>query len=99
MAQSAIQPWHFSGDFFESCNCEVNCPCVFGTPAHYDRCDVALAWHVASGRYGDTTLDGLNFVVVADPKADGRWQLGRGHLRRPAGHQGPTAGPGAYRLG
>jgi hypothetical protein len=78
MTQSSIQPWQFSGDFFESCNCEVNCPCVFGTPAHYDRCDVAFAWHIASGRYGDTALDGLNFAVVArTPKrmADGNWSV------------------------
>jgi hypothetical protein len=79
MTQSGIQPWQFSGDFFESCNCEVNCPCVFGTPAHYDRCDVAFAWHIASGRYGDTALDGLNFAVVArTPKlmGDGNWAVG-----------------------
>lgn len=57
-------PWHFKGDYFESCNCEVNCPCIFGSPAHYEECDVALAFHIRQGRYGDTALDGLNFVQV-----------------------------------
>ena len=76
MTQSGAQPWHFSGDFFESCNCEVNCPCVFGTPAHYDSCDVNHAWHIANGRYGDTALDGLNFAMASrTPKqmSDGNW--------------------------
>lgn len=57
--------WHFKGDYFESCNCEVNCPCIFGSPAHYDHCDVALAFHIRQGHYGDVALDGLNFVQVA----------------------------------
>ena len=76
MAQSDIKPWHFSGEFFESCNCEVNCPCSFGTPAHYDSCDVNHAWHINDGRYGDTALDGLNFAMAyRTPKrmSDGNW--------------------------
>jgi hypothetical protein len=76
MTQPTIQPWHFSGDFFESCNCEVLCPCGFGTPANYDSCDTNHAYHVASGRYGDTTLDGLNFALATrTPKrmSDGNW--------------------------
>jgi hypothetical protein len=76
MTQSTIQPWHFSGDFFESCNCEVNCPCGFGTPAHYDSCDVNHVFHISSGRYGDVTLDALNFALAfRTPKrmSDGNW--------------------------
>ena len=57
--------WQFKGDYFESCNCEVNCPCIFGSPAHYETCDVALAFHVRQGRYGEVALDALNFVIVA----------------------------------
>jgi hypothetical protein len=78
MTQSTIQPWHFSGDYFESCNCEVNCPCFFGTLANYDSCDVGLAWHIANGRYGETALDGLNFAVaLRTPKrmSDGNWTV------------------------
>ena len=76
MVQTEIKPWHFTGDYFESCNCEVNCPCIFGTPAHYERCDVALAWHIDTGRYGEIALDGLNFAIAArTPKqmSDGNW--------------------------
>jgi hypothetical protein len=78
MVQTEIKPWHFTGDYFESCNCEVNCPCVFGTPAHYETCDVALAWHIGTGYYGETALDGLSFSIVArTPKqmSDGNWTM------------------------
>lgn len=78
MEQTASTPWHFMGDYFESCNCDVNCPCVFGTPAHYETCDVTLAWHIDTGRYGETTLDGLNFAIVArTPKqmSEGHWTM------------------------
>ena len=78
MVQTEIKPWHFTGDYFESCNCEVNCPCVFGTPAHYETCDVALAWHIDTGRYGETALDGLNFSIVArthKQMSDGNWTM------------------------
>jgi hypothetical protein len=41
-------------------------------------CDVALVFHVDTGRYGQVSLDGLNVVVVAHtpgPMADGNWTL------------------------
>jgi hypothetical protein len=80
MVQADIKPWSFSGDYFESCNCEVNCPCVFGSPAHYDTCDVALAWHISTGRYGDMPLDGLNFATVvrtSKQMGDGNWTVAK----------------------
>ena len=42
MTSTSQQPWSFKGDYFEACNCEVNCACVFGSPGHYDDCQVAL---------------------------------------------------------
>ena len=76
MTQPDTKQWHFSGESFESCNCEVNCPCIFGSPAHYDSCDVNNAWHISTGSYGDTSLDGLNFAVAfrtAQRMSDGNW--------------------------
>lgn len=75
MVQADIK-WQFSGDYFESCNCEVNCPCHFGSPATYDSCDMVLAWHISHGHYGETSLDGLNLAMMARaPKrmSDGDW--------------------------
>ena len=76
MSTNSPQQWSFKGDYFEACNCEVNCACVFGSSSHYDDCQVALAWHIDTGQYGEVTLDGLNFALVArTPKmmSDGNW--------------------------
>jgi len=76
--------WQLSGDYFENCNCDVVCPCLV-SPAPpltskptQDACDVALAFHIDTGRYGDVSLDGLNVAVIAHtpgPMADGNWTL------------------------
>ena len=42
--------FHVDGDYFESCNCQVSCPCIFLAPATEDACDVLLAWHIQIGR-------------------------------------------------
>ena len=76
MTQQAAKQWHFSGESFECCNYEVNCPCMFGTPAHYDSCDVNHAWHISTGHYGETSLDGLNFAMAfrtPQRMSDGNW--------------------------
>src|SRR3989304_22133 len=59
--------WQITGEYFESCNCEVLCPCLLSraqarpTEGH---CDVVVASHADSGRYGDTPLDGLSAVLT-----------------------------------
>ena len=74
--------WHVEGTYFENCNCDMVCPCSTSgltAPADYDRCRVALAFHIESGQVDDTDVGGLNIVVVADtPKlmTDGGWRMG-----------------------
>ena len=76
--------WQIVGDYFENCNCDVVCPCVFSPgPLFTARptngfCEVAFAFHVDQGRYGEVTLDGLNAIVmVRSPgtMADGNWSV------------------------
>ena len=61
------QNWHIEGEYFESCNCELLCPCLLShaqvrpTEGH---CDVVLVIHVAKGSYGGVDLAGLNAVQV-----------------------------------
>jgi hypothetical protein len=64
MAEST---WYLKGDYFENCNCTVLCPCIHNPLAvpTEGHCDVALAFHIQEGRFHDTLLDGLNFLVVA----------------------------------
>jgi hypothetical protein len=59
------ESWRIEGSYFESCNCELLCPCLLShaqarpTEGH---CDVVLAIHINRGNYGKTDLSGLNAV-------------------------------------
>ena len=82
---AAQAQWHLSGDYFENCNCSVVCPCLVSTSAPLTSrptegvCDVALIFHIDSGRYDSTTLDGLNVALAVHtpgPMAEGNWSVG-----------------------
>ena len=64
------------GDYFEVCNCDVSCNCVWLGTATQDNCDVLLAWHVTADSKDGVDLSGLNAVMaVHSPKrmTDGGW--------------------------
>ena len=66
------------GDYFETCTCDVSCPCVWLRPADQEACDVMLAWHVKAGDKDGVDLSGLNAVMaVHTPKqmTDGGWKV------------------------
>ena len=58
--------WQLDGEYFESCNCELLCPCLLtkGSRPTEGHCDVVVAFHVDSGKYGQTDLSGLNAVLA-----------------------------------
>lgn len=56
--------WKLEGDYFEACNCDTVCPCVFLGNPDQGECDVTIAWHIDKGHFDDTFLDGLNVVAV-----------------------------------
>jgi hypothetical protein len=56
--------WNVTGTYFEACNCDAACPCVFTNAPTEGFCTLLVAWHVDKGSYGDTVLDGLNAVLV-----------------------------------
>jgi hypothetical protein len=73
--------WHIAGTYFETCSCEVVCPCTasLALGADYDRCRVTLVFNVADGDVDGTDVSGLTVAAVADtPKvmSDGNWRLG-----------------------
>src|SRR5215469_16964643 len=77
--------WHFSGDFFENCNCSVVCPClVSGVAPLTSRptegvCNLPLFFHIEKIGYGGVALDGLNVALVVHapgPMAEGNWTVG-----------------------
>ena len=74
--------WQLSGNYFENCSCDVVCPCLMSPNAPLTSkptqgvCDVALAFHIDTGNYGDARLDGLNVALIAHtpgPMAEGNW--------------------------
>ena len=56
--------WNLSGTYFETCNCEAACPCVFTSPPTEGEGTVIVAWHIDKGQYGDVKLDGLNVALA-----------------------------------
>ena len=73
--------WNLEGTYFETCSCEVVCPCTasLSLGADYDRCRVALVFNITKGDVEGTDVSGLALVAVADtPKVmtDGNWKLG-----------------------
>jgi hypothetical protein len=73
--------WKLDGTYFETCSCEVICPCTasLANPASYDRCNATLVFHVVDGEVEGTDVSGLTVAAVADtPKvmSEGNWRLG-----------------------
>lgn len=58
------EKWNLTGNYFEACNCDVACPCVFTSAPTEGHCTVLLAWHIEKGKYGDVSLDGLNAALA-----------------------------------
>src|SRR5213076_839118 len=73
--------WKLEGTYFETCSCEVVCPCTasLALGADYDRCKVTLVFNIADGEVEGTEVSGLKVAAIADsPKvmSDGNWRLG-----------------------
>jgi hypothetical protein len=73
--------WKLGGTYFETCSCEVVCPCTasLALGADYDRCKVTLVFHVVDGDVEGTDVSGLTVAAIGDsPKvmSDGNWRLG-----------------------
>jgi hypothetical protein len=56
--------WQLKGTYFETCNCDVACPCVFLSRPTEGECRVLVAWHVDQGKDGDVDLSGLNVAMA-----------------------------------
>jgi len=73
--------WNLTGSYFESCSCDVICPCTasLSLGATRDRCKVVLVFDVKSGEVEGTDVSGLTVAAVCDtPKvmSEGNWRLG-----------------------
>jgi hypothetical protein len=70
--------WKIAGSYFETCNCELACPCIFTSPPTSGECSVLIAWHIDQGRFGEVDLDGLNAVLAVHSPGhmlEGKWKV------------------------
>ena len=61
---SMAATWEISGDYFEACNCEVACPCVFLSPPTTGNCTLLVAWHISRGQFDRVRLHNLNVALA-----------------------------------
>lgn len=70
--------WHLKGTYFESCNCDVVCPCQFlGSPTE-GECTALVGWHIDRGEDGGTSLNGLNVAMAVHspgPMTTTKWRV------------------------
>lgn len=81
------EAWWLSGEYLETCNCEVLCPCLLGprnergaimarpTEGH---CDVPLVFRIARGASGAVSLAGTHVALaIYTPGAmgEGNWRV------------------------
>src|SRR5438309_1035862 len=73
--------WRIAGSYFETCSCDVVCPCTasLALGATHDYCRVVLVFNVKDGDVDGVDVSGLTVAAVADtPKvmSEGNWRLG-----------------------
>ncbi len=56
--------WSLKGTYFESCNCEVACPCLFLSPPTEEECTALVGWHIEDGVDEQISLSGLNVALA-----------------------------------
>ena len=80
-ANEAAMAWNVKGTYFETCSCELLCPCLVSMDhgATYDYCRVTLVFNITEGQVDGTDVGGLVVAAIADtPKVmtEGNWKLG-----------------------
>jgi hypothetical protein len=56
--------WRIEGDYFEACNCDTVCACIFLGNPDQEPCNLTSAWHIQNGHYENTKLDNLNVAAL-----------------------------------
>ncbi len=82
-----VPEWGLEGEYLESCNCALLCPCVIGprsptgspmampTEGH---CDNPMVFRIERGHYGSVLLDGLHAalaITTPGPMGAGNWTV------------------------
>ncbi|MEG3592239.1 MAG: DUF1326 domain-containing protein [Pseudomonadota bacterium] len=70
--------WKLEGNYFESCNCDLVCPCIFLDPPTEGFCEAQVGWEINKGHLDDVNLDGVKIGVwlhAPGPLTEGGWDL------------------------
>lgn len=68
--------WRLQGRYFETCNCEVACPCIWLKPPTEGECKLLVAWHIDEGHLDNVRLNDLNVALAchaSDTMINGGW--------------------------
>ena len=74
--------WQVKGQYYETCSCDFVCPCVPGqlmARPTKGSCTFVMAYQIEQGRFGQLSLDGLGFIIVAvtpEEMGKGNWSVG-----------------------
>ncbi len=69
--------WKIQGSYFETCNCETACPCVWLQEPSEGDCKLLVGWHISNGFFQDLVLNELNVALACYSPGhmkDGDWQ-------------------------
>ena len=69
--------WQLQGSYFETCNCETSCPCIWLQDRSEGDCKLLVAWHIETGHLADQSLDNLNVALACyalGNMKEGNWQ-------------------------
>jgi hypothetical protein len=72
--------WTIRGAEFVNCNCAWGCPCQFNSPSTHGHCEALGSGHIEEGRFNETRLDGLNFVMIYQWPGEIAQGNGRGQI-------------------
>jgi hypothetical protein len=61
---AAAQDWSVTANVAEVCSCAITCPCNFGGEPSREPCEGNRLIEITDGHYGDTSLNGVTFVVT-----------------------------------
>ena len=56
----ASDNWSIKGNYFESCTCDLICPCITLKPPTTGTCTALLGWHIDEGHLDDLEINDLN---------------------------------------
>ena len=58
------EAWKINGTYFEGCNCDAACPCIFLSDPTDGDCTALVAWHIDDGNFNGVALDNLNVALA-----------------------------------